>query len=71
MPYCPLVKVLALLAGPWMSRSFFISFFACFKFGTFSRNFSFGFSGRTTSVREKNTQIYQNKTQLKAFNWFS
>lgn len=52
MPYCPHLNVLADLAGPWMSRSFFISFLAFFKLGTLLKNLSLGLSGKTTSVED-------------------
>lgn len=51
--YCPVVNVFAALAGPWISRSFFISFLAFLRFGTLFRNFNLGFSGKTTSWERK------------------
>lgn len=51
--YCPQVKVFAAQAGPWISRSFFLSFLAFFRLGTLFKNFSLGFSGSTTSLREE------------------
>lgn len=58
--YCPVVKAYASLVGPWISRSFFLSFLAFIKLGTFSKNCSLGLSGNTTSSEEKTVGIMNN-----------
>lgn len=62
--YCPVVNVFAARAGPWISRSFFISFLTFLRFGTLLTNFSLGLSGKTISIwaKERETKLSTNES---------